>query len=316
MAVLYPFRYLNHIDAENLELPLKRYLFKYENQRNEIAHLKHHEKDFLFRCLKVLRNETDERAYDLFRIPEAKEFLFDWIVLNHSNQIMVFDGPIPGPYGLLKPAEKRRNKRFFYEYLPVLKNQIQKGEGAYFSIIKPEIAKKIKGWEDWAGGDVERIKYLIKKTEYIYATFFHIYYHAKLFFDEKPKPYVIKRIGEFDVTFNVYSYVHILSRHYYPNMNKDIGITLNTELECLDLDYLPDEIMPLIEKHNQQCAITQSTEYLLYSYEKDFYILWLKYKRLNETGNNGFEVRSFYKCEEKRDIDKVNENGACIVPIK
>lgn len=316
MPALYPFRVLHRIGTDDLEIPLKRYLFKFEKQRNEISHLKYHEKDFLFMCLSVLCKATDGRAYDLFVIPEAKEFLFDWIIFSHSNRIMVFDGPIPGPYGLLTPAEKRRNKRFFYEYLMVWKRQVREGKGAYISIIKPEIAKKIKGWEDWAAGDIERIKYLKKKTEYIYATFFHIYYHTKLFFDEKQKPYAIKRIGGFDVVFNIYSYVHILSRHYYPNMNKDIGITLNTELECLDLDYLPDEIMPLIEKHSHLCSLTQNTEYLLYSYGNDYYILWLKYKRLNETRREGFEVRSFYKCEEQRDLDKVNVVGAYVLPIK
>lgn len=315
MAALYPYTYLDKIDFKDIGVPAYRYTFKFENHRNEIKRLKHHEKDFLFRTLKMWHDADDKYAYDLFKIPEAKEFLFDWIILTHSNQVMTFDGPVPGPFGLLTPAEKRRNKRFFYEYLCVWKNQVNKGEGAYCSVIKPEVEKKIKEWNNWAGDDRERIQYLKKKEEYIYATFFHIYYHAKLYFDEKLHPFVIQNIGGFDLVFNTYSFIHILSRHYYPNMNKDIGITLNTELECINLDYLPDEIMPLIDKYNQVRPLTQKTEYLLFSYGKDYYILWLKYKKLNETKKDGFEVRSLYRCEEQRDLGKLNEPNACIVAI-
>ena len=154
-----------------------------------------------------------------------------------------------------------------------------------------------------------------KKEEYVYATFFHIYYHAKLYFEDKTHPFIVQNIGGFDVAFNTYSFIHILSRHYYPNMNKDIGITLNTELECMNLDYLPDEILPLIDKYNQVSPITRKTEYLLFSYDKDYYILWLKYKKLNETKKEGFEVRSFYRCELQRDLDKLKESDACVVAI-
>jgi len=315
MAALYPYKFLDKIDVKDIGEPAYRYTFKFENHRREIIHLKHHEKDFLFRTLKVMQDAEGKNAYDLFKIPEAKEFLFDWIILTHANQVMIFDGPVHGPYGLLTAAEKRRNKRFFYEYLNVWKNQIRKGEGAYCSVIKPEVTKKIKGWNKWAGKNKERVKLLKKKEEYIYATFFHIYYHAKLYFDERSHPFVVKSIGGFDVVFNAYSFVHILSRHYYPNMNKDIGITLNIELDYMDLDYLPDEIFPLIEKYNLKCPLTKDTEYLLYSYNTDVYILWIKYKVLSETRKEGFEIRSFYKCEVQRDLDKLNEPNACIVAI-
>lgn len=44
-----------------------------------------------------------------------------------------------------------------------------------------------------------------------------------------------------------------------------------------------------------------------YNTAKDYYILWLKYKKLNETKKEGFEVRSFYRCELQRDLDKLKE---------
>ena len=315
MAALYPYKVLNHIDFKDIGIPAQRYVHKFVKQRNEVVKLKHHEKDFLFRVLETLHDADDSHPFNLYKIPEAKEFVFDSVILTHSNQVMVFDGPVPGPYGLLKPNEKRRNKRFFYEYMAVWRNQIEKGNGDYCSIIKPEIDRKIKSWNDWADGDQNKRKLLKQKIEYVYATFFHIYYRVKLYFDERPKPFVKDSIGGFDVVFNVYSFVHILSRHYYPNMNQDIGISMNKEIECIDIEYLPDVILDLIKKSNAQCALTVNTQYLLYSFGSDYYILWMKYKRLNETKQEGFEVRSFYKCEEKRDLDKVNEPNAYIVAI-
>lgn len=113
MAALYPYRFLNHIEFKDIEIPTQRYLHKFENHRKEIAHLKLHEKDFLFRSMKIVEDQTGKRVYDLYKIPEAKEFVFDWVILLHANQVMVFDGRIPGPYGFLTPTEKRKNKRFF-----------------------------------------------------------------------------------------------------------------------------------------------------------------------------------------------------------
>ena len=42
----------------------------------------------------------------------------------------------------------------------------------------------------------------------------------------------------------------------------------------------------------------------MFTNQGDKYILWLKYKLLNETKEYGFEVRSFYKCIEERDLAK------------
>lgn len=314
MAALYPYKYLNHIDFEDIKDPLSRYLFKFENQRSEISHLKMHEKDFLFRSMKVLEDNKGERVYILFKIPEAKEYVFDWVILTHANQAMTFEGDVQGPNGPLTVCEKRRNKRFFYEYLNVWKNQVEKGRGPYCSVIRVELERKAKEWNLRRGGDSKANVVIDKKIELIYAVFFHIYYTVKQFFDEKPKPYVVREVGGFDVVFNVYSFVHILSRHYYPSINRDIGASLNEEFE-INLDYLPDEMLSLIERSNSVCPLTVATEYLLYYINSEYYILWIKYKILNETKRLGFEVRSFYKCEEHIDLDKVSIPGQCVVSI-
>ena len=149
---------------------------------------------------------------------------------------------------------------------------------------------------------------------FVYACFFDIYYHVQLYFDELPQPYVLRKINGLDTVFNVYSYVHIYSRHYFPNMNQDLGtVTLNPEIGLIDLDELPDSIFDLMERYNSSIPITSGTEYCLFTWQDSCFILWLKYKKLNETKDYGLEVRSFYKCTEERDLEKF-KGGKCVPP--
>lgn len=288
-----------------IHVPLQRYLHRFLNERKKISKMKFHEKDFLFEAMLCLYDSGGGKAFDLFHIPEAEEFLFYWIILIHSNNKMVFEGVIPVADGrCLDSQEKKRNKSYFYRYLPVWRKRIESGEGAYLSIIKPEIKRKLQDWREYAvQKDIS--PYSLKQKEiFIYACFFNIYYNAKMYFDELPKPYVMKKICDFDVVFNVYSYIHIYSRHYIPNMNQDIGLSTNPDLPEVDIDELPLSILMLIEKYSKVCPLSSFTEYCLFSYKGDKYILWLKYKLLNETKDYGFEVRSFYKCISESDLEK------------
>ena len=106
MAALYSYRFLNDVDYKDTSTPAQRYLYKYENHRKEIKHLKLHEKNFLFRVMRVLEDASGQRSYDLFNIPEAREFVFNWIILLHAGREMVFEGTVLGPNGPLTPAEK------------------------------------------------------------------------------------------------------------------------------------------------------------------------------------------------------------------
>lgn len=46
---------------------------------------------------------------------------------------------------------------------------------------------------------------------------------------------------------------------------------------------------------------------MLFSYNGDKYIVWLKYGKQEElNGDFGFEFRTLYKCKEQRDLDKFN----------
>ncbi len=295
----------NPFQNAQIVVPLQRYLHRFINERSKIAHLKHHEKDFLFEAMMCLYDSGGGKVYDLFKIPEAREFLFYWIILIHSNIIMVFDGKIPVENGrFLTTKEKRRNKRFFYEYLQTWKNQIEAGKGPYLSIVKPAIHQKLKDWREYASETSMSSEALKQKEIYIYACFYDIYYNVKLYFDALPKPYLVRKINGYDVVFNIYSYVHIYSRHYIPNMNLEIGLSTNPELPEVDVEEMPVSILNLIERYTEKYPITPQTEYCLFKKNGEKFILWLKYKTLNETKNDGFEVRSFYKCLQESDLIK------------
>lgn len=306
MKALYSRIELRDNPFAELQVPLQRYLHRFLNERKKIAKMKHHEKDFLFEAMLCLHDSGGGKSFDLFRIPEAEEFLFYWIILIHSNIIMVFEGKIPVENGrYLTKKEIRRNRDFFNRYLQVWRKQITLGKGAYLSIIKPEIKRKLQDWKDYAV--LRKISpYVLKQKEiYIYACFFNIYYNVKLYFDELPKPYVMKKVCGYDIVFNIYSYIHIYSRHYIPNMNHDIGLSTNPKLPGVDVKELPQSILTLIEHNSIKNPLTKETEYCLFTYNGDKFILWLKYKLLNETKDYGFEVRSFYKCIEERDLAKI-----------
>lgn len=311
MKPLYSRRFLIYLSYQEALVPIQRYLFKYENQRKEISKLKLHEKDFLFRAIRTLYKPNGKKRYNIYDIEELRECLFYWIVLLHSNMTMKFDGFVPGVNkGPMSEKEKQKNKRFFIKYLRVWKEQIETGKGPYLSIIKPAIHLKLKNWREHIGSNNLPVELLKQKEVFVYACFFNIYYHVKMYFDELSHPYVLRQINEIDVVFNVFSYVHIYSRHYIPNMNLDLGKTsMNHELDVVDLDELPDSIFGLLEKADAQIPITPTIQFYLFVLNGVKYILWLKYKLLNETKENGFEVRSFYRCTEEHDLKKFEENS-------
>lgn len=292
-------------------VPFERYLFKLEHERKKIPKLKFHERDFLFRAMHSFYEASGDKRHDIYHIPELKENLFSWIILQHSNMTMVFDGFILGPNKkALTTYEKQRNKKFFYNYLGVWRKQVEEGKGTYLSIIKPALHRKLEEWRDLAKIQSIPAYNLKQKEVYVYGCFFDIYYHVRMYFDELPNPYVIKLINGIDVVFNVYSYVHIYNRHYIPNMSYKLGnASMNPEMDVVNLDELPDSIFGMLEKYNAMNPITIDTECCLFTWKGDKFILWLKKKRLNETKKEGLEVRSFYKCIEEKDLIKFMNNN-------
>lgn len=100
-------------------IAVKRYLYKYLNQKKEFKRLKPHEKDYLFGWMRVSYNEQGEPAFDLYEETEAQEYIFFNIVLTYGEDIDKFEGPIMGPHGKLMDEEIRKDHAFLiniYQY--------------------------------------------------------------------------------------------------------------------------------------------------------------------------------------------------------
>lgn len=83
--MLYLRNQLNEL-GNSVEEVMKRYFHKYFNQKKDFIKLKLHEKDFFWGCLHVTYNDTGRLAFNLYKIPEAKEYLFNSIILTYYDE--------------------------------------------------------------------------------------------------------------------------------------------------------------------------------------------------------------------------------------
>ena len=301
--MIYSRSYLNSLKIEDLKVPLQRYFHKFLN--GELEKLKMHEKDFFFQNLKLFYNNESCKgrpAYDLRKIKEAKRYCFYSIILTYANEYIDFDTPNYGYKGKIPANEVRKDKRFFYEYINTWKNQVNSKKGSYFSQIEVELKRKLKALLSAAQAQTITKKEYDRKVTLFWAIFFHIYYKVKIYFDEKKAKFEELKISGYNIRFDIYSYIHILSRHYYPSMNDGMGVSFNSKQKAINLDELPTCILSLVDKHTKVSGLSIHTEFLLYEIEGEKYILWIKY--ISQTGFSSFQVRSFYKCESQLDFDK------------
>lgn len=91
--MLYSRKVLKDITLPYSQIPLKRYLHKYEI--GELKKLKMHEREFLFEHMILMNNDemfNRKATFDLRKIEEAKEYLFFMIILTyHAKDIIDFD---------------------------------------------------------------------------------------------------------------------------------------------------------------------------------------------------------------------------------
>lgn len=283
-------------------IAVKRYLYKYLNQKKEFKRLKPHEKDYLFGWMRVSYNEQGKPAFDLYEETEAQEYIFFNIVLTYGEDIDKFEGPIMGPHGKLMDEEIRKDHAFFDKYLSIWKKQIEERNGPYLSIIAPMLYQKLKELKSVCSSEDE----YNSRERYCYGIFFYIYYKSKLLFEENNKRCLIFKIKEFDFVINIYTFCHIFTRHYVPSLNKGLSVSMNSKIPYIDVNNFVETLKGLIVLYfNEDDSLDIAKEYMLFKFMNDPYILWIKYKRMNELSKNmGFEVRSFYKCEEEADISK------------
>ena len=90
-------------------------------------------------------------------------------------------------------------------------------------------------------------------------------------------------------------------------MNKGLAATMNDDIPGINIRNLPCSLLMMINLYSHYKHLDKATEYLLYIRKGSPYILWIKYGKIATLKKReGFEIRSFYKCIEQRDLDKYN----------
>ena len=76
-------------------------------------------------------------------------------------------------------------------------------------------------------------------------------------------------------------------------------------LKAIEMRDLPVSLLRLVRLHSEFSGLTSQTQYLLYEFEREKYIMWLKYKNLGyKDKGKGIRICSFYKCIHPRDLSK------------
>lgn len=70
---------------EKCKIPLERYMHKFVCERKNIKRLKWHEKNFLFDNMRILRDDNNNKVFDIFSIKEAKDYAFNLLILIYAT---------------------------------------------------------------------------------------------------------------------------------------------------------------------------------------------------------------------------------------
>lgn len=295
---------LEHMKFEECVVAMQRYLHKYVNDKRNFKRLKWHEKDFFFRHLQILKDDKGNKGFDLLNIPEATDFLFEKIIITYANNgDFDFTRKTNDYDGLIKDKLQQKYRDLFWKELDSWRRDMEHHKGAYDSVIFPMRNYKFKELDDLCNHCKITKQELIKRKVFIDAVFFHICYKAKYYYDELKNKSIHQMIVGFDFYADIYTYCHVMSRHYFPQMNNRIGGTLNDEIPYIDIFELPSSLLRLVCEYATVGNITENTEYILFEMDGSKYILWIKYG-ISSEGEKQFQIRSFYKCTEQRDIIK------------
>lgn len=290
---------------------MQRYLQMFAYERKKIAKLKWHEKNFLFQNMRGQLDLQGNRAFDLLDISEAEDYVMYLLILMFASDegIIDFNKEIRDLYGVIP---KKRKEQYVNRYLVGIEKWSKlldsTGGDPYLTVLNPLYRRKYRELEDLYLRGAINIDDFNERILYMKSMFFHTMYNARVYFDEKPSnsKCVHEVINGFDVYADIYTYCHILIRHYYPQMNvDDIGGTLNTNIKAVEMSDLPVSLLRLIRLHSEFSSLTPQTQYLLYEFEGEKYIMWLKYKNLGyREKRKGIRICSFYKCSLPRDLDR------------
>lgn len=124
---------------------ITRYLYKFINHRSEIKKLKWHEKDWLFLHMRLLKDaQTNKPLFDIFKIEEAKDFAFYWLLLMYTTNThrIDFSQKAYDYDGVISKKRQAFYSSLFWKYMNEWSVLLNEGKGAYLSVLKPLYCKK------------------------------------------------------------------------------------------------------------------------------------------------------------------------------
>ena len=290
---------------------MQRYLHLFANERKEISKLKWHEKDFLFQNMRSMFDSQGNPAFNLLDIDEAEEYVMYLLILMLASDegSIDFEKELRDYYGVVSEKKKEIYIDRYLAGIEKWSKQLNNtGGNPYLTVLNPLYRRKCKELESLCLNNTINQDDYNERLLYMKSIFFHTMYNARVFFDEKPKneKCIYEIINGFYVYADIYTYCHVLIRHYYPQMNIDgIGGTLNSNIKAVDMRELPISLLRLVRLYSEFNELTNQTEHLLYELEGEKYILWLKYKNIGyHNKGKSFRICSFYKCGFYSDLDK------------
>lgn len=244
--MIYSRRELKDLEFEDCGVAMQRYLHKFMYDKKNFKRLKWHEKDFFFQHLQILRNYNDKKGFDLLTIPEALDYLFEKVIVIYASNGKIDFGRKTKDYdGVIKKKLRQKHQYLYWKELIKWKQSLEKGEGIYNSVILPMRNRKLKELDILFSSRIITKQAQIQRRNFIDTTFYHICYKAKCYFDELKEKRICKTIEGYEFYADIYTYCHVMSRHYFPQMNNGIGGTLNEDIPYIDIFELPTSLLLL-----------------------------------------------------------------------
>lgn len=315
--MLYSKQELSSLSDVKREEATSRYLHKCV--KKETRKFLPHECEHLTSLLPSITTDPDVfvPAFNIYELDYLSEALFKKLILTYLDNLD-FLSPVYNGVKNLNTKEIERDKTAFQKLVKAWEDRLKTGQkDPYLHEVRLEYCRKLKilekQYKDHLYG------YLLYKRKVLEqkTSSFYVYFTVKSFFKNFKSDYVL--FNAFGKTFsvNIYSYVHILSRHYMPKMNGiDHERSFNREISFINPFYLPEGIQVLISKYQSHArnGFQLNCEYMIFKEGSHHYILWWKVKKLAELKFKlGYEVRSFYRVYLQRDIDKIKDKEAVVI---
>lgn len=148
--MLYTRQQLSQKGFVDSHVAVQRYLYKFLNHRKEMSKLKWHERDFFYEHLHILKNDKGQISFDIFSIPEAKDYVLYRLILMYAsdNNFIDFNKKTFDYDGEIAKNKRQRHKQLFYRLLADWTKELKEGKGQYLMVIKPLYEKKLKELEN------------------------------------------------------------------------------------------------------------------------------------------------------------------------